>query len=87
MLGAAQPQVNAENRVAVAASKGIEVVVRPMEAHGCLALTNIARSDSGLQSQVRSAGAVPLRMEALSAFPDHGVLQREEGVLLAKLGP
>jgi hypothetical protein len=86
--------VNAENKVTVAARKGIEAVVRAMEAHGLSAVVqgaffsfNIARSDSGLQSQVRSAGAVPLRMEALSAFPDHGVLQREEGVLLAKLGP
>ena len=80
--------------MAVAARGGIEAVVMAMgehrscesvQAQGCVALANIARSDSGLQSQVRSAGAVPLLVEALSAFPGQGDLQEWGPILLAKL--
>ena len=84
--------VNAENKVTVAARKGIEAVVRAMEAHGLSAVVqgaffsfNIARSDSGLQSQVRSAGAVPLVEKAMSAFPDQAQLQGKGKILLDKL--
>ena len=87
--------LNNENRVAVATKRGIEAVVSAMgdhrscesvQAQGCLALKNIASSISRRHSQVRSAGAVPLLVEAVSAFPDQELLQKWGKLFLEELG-
>ncbi|KAJ1481787.1 armadillo-type protein, partial [Baffinella frigidus] len=87
--------LNAENKVAIAARGGIAAVLRAMGAHasiagvqqwGCWALHSIARTDAGLRSQIRDAGAVPLVQKALAAFPGEAKLQEHGKGLLEKLG-
>ena len=83
-----------ENQAVVAAKGGIEAVVGAMRAHGsiadlqfkaCLTLLSIAWSDPKLQSQVCSAGAIPLVEKALRAFPSEAKLQQNGKQLLGML--